>query len=79
MKIYTYTVSGTIQPYNSFPFDCLRYDRAWPAEQVDACNMTSPLDDMVKVTVRLRSPQKPTDDRWKSFGWTVADVKVLPN
>lgn len=69
VKLYSYTVEG----HHRFPLDMLRYDRCWPAKQIDV----SALDAHPGVrTVGVRSNQPPTVERWASFGWQVSNLKV---
>jgi len=64
---YEYFVSGR----GDFPYDMLRYDNAWPATGEDAARLFY-LDDRREVrSIRMRSYQRPTIDRWSSFGWSV--------
>ena len=73
-KLYqrTFAVRGS----GPFPFDMLRYDHAWPADEqasiiIDADSISS------KRVVRLRmatpTDHGPTARRWLSFGWTVCE------
>ena len=76
-KMYEYTVSGT----STFPWDMLRYDHCYPADQESASKLShdGPRADAewhrVSRKVRIRSQYPPTEDRWKSFGWLVMDTK----
>ncbi len=66
-----YEVTGR----GSFPFDMLRYDRSFPAQQSDSGKM----DDTDERTVRLITDrtlqesisQRQSEQRWASFGWKV--------
>ena len=70
-----FTVSGC----GVFPFDMLRYDHCWPADQESAVSLdcgTRPEERKEVRTIRLRMVTErkdvlPTIDRWKSFQWTV--------
>ena len=73
-KTYTYEVTGT----GPFPLDMLRYDTAYP----DNPRAVDTLPDArrglsatsgVRFTLRLRSQYPPTTERWRSFGWGVAN------
>jgi hypothetical protein len=64
--IYEYWVTGK----GEFPYDMLRYDRAWPVERVgeiEKRNMRS---------IMLRSYNEPTLARWASFLWSVSTQLV---
>jgi hypothetical protein len=52
-----------------FPMDMLRYDSASYETEEDRKNAESP--DSHKHTISLISKFKPTDARWRSFGWRV--------
>lgn len=72
-KIYEVTGNG------QFPFDMLRYDRAWPNSGEDArkIGLTDWLDTVHRSrTVRLHSNKSPTEGRWNSFGWSVEMVSL---
>jgi len=64
-----------------FPLDMLRYDACYPASMEDVeklmFSMSSEreLVECVK-SITLRSFQKPTDGRWKSFGWTITSKEM---
>ena len=72
MKIYSISVKGVV----NFPIDMLRYDSCWPVSQDDAAQITASFGHRhdENQPVRLNSYQKPTPERWKSFGWNVLDV-----
>ena len=61
---YRYTVRGS----GTFPTDMLRYDAAYPsrAESIDGLRPSPE-----SRTVELSSYKRPTEDRWRSFGWLV--------
>jgi hypothetical protein len=58
--VYEYVATGS----GDFPLDMLSHDHCWP---VDAANLMSP----EKRSLRMRSHQRPSIERWKSFGWSV--------
>ncbi len=71
---YTYKVTGS----NPFPFDMLRYDRAWPISSASAAYLDEQRGVRGQFTIELHSYNMPTVPRWKSFGWKVdADTEVL--
>lgn len=76
VKIHSYTVTGTYE----FPFDMLRHDRAWPAQESEVGLLSSKWMclDALKTprTVSILAICPPTVERWKSFGWTVSAVRV---
>jgi hypothetical protein len=60
-----------------FPFDMLRYDHCWPADETDSTKIGIPFFDATRRTVTLKtySPNAPSNTRWEShFGWTVTHV-----
>ena len=75
-KTYHFTVEGS----SPFPIDMLRYDRATPAREQDALEISASIDRMhprQKRSVRLWSAlSHPTDGRWESFGWRVTESSV---
>lgn len=79
-----YEVRFTVEGKGEFPFDMLRYDSCHPDRGVDVRAMTvDPMSEealeaprkVALVTFRLMANQGPTEARWRSFGWTVADVQ----
>ena len=63
---YTFVVHG----FGPFPFDMLRYDAAFPADDnaVTEIAYQRAWDEKAKP-IRLRSQFPPTIARWRSFGW----------
>jgi hypothetical protein len=72
VKIWTFTVFGQFE----FPFDMLRYDRAWPASEIESSHMEAPnprsTDWRTIRHVKLNSLNTPTAERWNSFGWGIS-------
>jgi hypothetical protein len=68
---YEYWVTGK----GSFPLDMLRYDCAWPASGDDAPKINGNLWPSTR-SIRMRSYQEPTVERWSSFGWTCGTEKL---
>ena len=77
MRIYRYTV----RPIRSFdfPIDMLRYDCAWPRATEDAINIALGIRDKGNRidSVTLLSHDKPTAERWQSFGWEIVKLETL--
>lgn len=78
VQAYTYTVTGM----GVFPYDMLRYDRAWPADETTTIYIEqrrrpnlAPDHNAEPRSVRLKGLSEPTEGRWESFGWTVTDFK----
>jgi len=67
MKLHSYRVLGR----GAFPTDMLRYDSAWASTQQDVSKIDVTGIDAKQRTVELTSIQKPTVERWNSFGWRV--------
>lgn len=69
-----YTVEGT----GPFPFDMLRYDRAWPATEQDAGILhehnSSNIRSHERYKVKVRGLRAPTKERWRSFGWNATTI-----
>lgn len=67
--------SFTVLGRGDFPFDMLRKDRCWPDTTGDALALERP-DSPTARAIRLTTDQAAniTHDRWRSFGWVVADV-----
>jgi len=77
MKTTSYTVTPLMR-YSKFPVDMLRYDRAWPDGSRDAATIEEPVQsrlDTEKVQVHLTGVQRPTIERWNSFGWIVSEER----
>lgn len=70
-KLHTFTVEGG----GSFPYDMLRYDECFPAAESESGLMQS--HETKHRIIQLRAWQSswwtPTDARWDSFNWVVAD------
>jgi hypothetical protein len=73
VKLYEYDVVGT----STFPFDMLRYDRAWPKYESETPKLDTYLERMQRGArkVTMQSHKKPTVERWDSFGWQVSNLK----
>lgn len=76
---HTFVVTGKGQ----FPIDMLRYDRCFPQGQDDvlAAFSESAAREGLTRGVRMASDREipPTDGRWRSFGWTVSQVRPWYN
>lgn len=71
IKAYRYAVIGM----GEFPFDMLRYDRAFPTvEQETPLMGNAHRQDEGMRRIHLMSAQAPTKARWGSFGWRVEEV-----
>jgi hypothetical protein len=71
--LYEYFVSGR----GVFPFDMVRYDSCWPATSEDARKMDwGHMGGHIQRSVKMRSYQEPTIDRWLSFLWSVGKNKM---
>jgi len=70
MKLFHYTVEGN----DPFPFDMLRYEQAWPANNEDAIKLG-----FRRVNgnffVNLIGVLDPTSGRWESFGWRIIEYR----
>lgn len=62
-----YRVSG----FGQFPVDMLRYDRAWPASEIDAGTIHASFRNVERWSVSLEGLDYPTVERWRSFGCEV--------
>jgi len=71
-KIYKFVVEGE----GGFPFDMLRYDCCWPFKQTDVAKMCKE-DYKQERNIQLQGMSFPTQERWKSFGWTIKEVIEL--
>ena len=70
-----------VQGSGQFPWDMLRYDSAWPADQESSAafeqiarNRGHVPDDMKPLEIKLRCAGKPTPARWSSFLWACREV-----
>lgn len=68
----------TVQSYDEFPLDMLRYDRCWPKrESEDVISIKRSMDVRWRrlhngpFQVTLVGYKQPTAARWQSFGWIV--------
>ena len=62
---YEYVVTGR----GDFPLDMLRYDRCWPMSSSDVARLEH-LTSREPRSVLMMSYDKPTIERWSSFGWS---------
>ncbi len=79
---HEYTVTGR----GSFPVDMLRYDASYPKSTDDAVSIALQMTDDREVYGGMRTitlchncdyrSWSPTEGRWDSFVWTVADHKA---
>jgi hypothetical protein len=72
----TFVVTGKFP----FPVDMLRYDVCWPVDQDSAREIEASInrerDENGKLPLRritLSSINLPTEGRWESFNWNVAE------
>ncbi len=72
-KLYEYWVTGI---RGNFPTDMLRYDSCWPADPVSAELVAIERTDNNQVSIRMRSYEVPTIERWSSFQWSVGTEKL---
>lgn len=75
-------VRFVVEGSGAFPFDMLRYDQAFPESEVrDSPHLGFTRDHgdeyfgTRRITLLSDCPHAPTFDRWKSFGWRVADAE----
>jgi hypothetical protein len=73
-KFIKFVVTGR----TSFPLDMLRHDCCWPTRSDDVLAIAESVQKYggSDQRVELTSIQPPTDGRWSSFGWRVANVAV---
>lgn len=73
MFSHEFVVEGTF----SFPTDMLRYDHCYPAGQDDVSKILdkAPRGEKMRVKLAARAEKawRPTEGRWRSFGWHVLD------
>ena len=73
------TVEFTVEGLAPFPYDMLRYDSCFPANQEAARRMgllSFADDDKTQITLQTHTTTRTASlavcpDRWKSFGWAV--------
>lgn len=86
MAKYKFDVEGP--SWNRFPLDMLRYDSCYPSQSDDVVKIADSLaTDMSRTdkqtfyprgfVITLVSDKKPTDGRWKSFGWNILQCVKL--
>ena len=77
MRVNTFTMEG----YDAFPLDMLRYDACWPMSQDGIAELHASLD--MRERAERRKAQKPfkvtlntighvTTARWSTFGWRMS-------
>jgi hypothetical protein len=62
---FDFVVTGA----GGFPFDMLHHDQCWPVTGDDAATLALAADSEPR-SIRMRSYQTPTVERWSSLGWT---------
>lgn len=64
-----------VRGHGMFPFDMLRYDRCFPASERDSHTIqenTRVRGPVQTITLTMADPKRrPTEARWRSFGWEV--------
>jgi len=87
MKMFKHEFQVRATSGFTFPLDMLRYDCCYFAEERDARRVESTMgykeveefNGMVIYLERVAEKSwKPTEDRWKSFGWDVRQHNVTP-
>jgi len=76
VRFHRYTVVGK----NVFPTDMLRYDAAWPTDHtnVKIAPFRYDSDEAFGTrSVNLMSVNRPTVERWNSFGWRVENIEEV--
>jgi hypothetical protein len=83
-----YRQTFTVRGCGDFPFDMLRYDRCYPASELESDGLDNnrvthchehfnkPREVKLARWVELKTGAIPTTDRWRSFGWTVVENSV---
>jgi hypothetical protein len=70
-SIVVFVVEGR----GEFPIDMLRYDQCWPRREIDSGTIRRTNETRkVELMCINTTGRKPTEARWKSFGWTVTTV-----
>lgn len=77
-RVYKYTVEG----FGVFPFDMLRYDESYPAQQQDSLGLDSGFNRKRRqVTLYHTTTDSrlwtPNAERWQSFMWKVVDAEEM--
>lgn len=84
MPKYEFDVEG--RNWDRFPLDMLRYDGCYPARSDDVEKIMASLMDGLRdkkadyprgFVITLVSSKKPTEGRWKSFGWNILQCVKL--
>lgn len=66
-----------VEGAGEFPWDMLRYDSCWPADERESPKLQTHRTEKrsVELTRMTRNTRGPNERRWKSFGWTVVSWK----
>lgn len=62
-----------------FPLDMLRYDASWPCDSDSIVRFGEHQSELYTVRLRTMLNRRPTDARWRSFGWRVIEVNGKAN
>lgn len=58
-----------------FPFDMLRYDCCYPYTENDSAELANDDLRVVRLSRFADKNWKPTEGRWKSFGWDLGKIE----
>lgn len=79
-----HVMSFTVEGRGPFPFDMLRYDRAWPADQMSVTKLATLAQEFGYRRVELvraypvGGDPNPAFERWASYGWRVITISGEP-
>lgn len=75
-----YFVAFSVKGSGPFPLDMLRYDRCFPSGFADVKHLgeTTWRREVRLVSFSAEAKAMIHEDRWRSFGWEVVDIKVAP-
>lgn len=65
-----------VEGRGTFPMDMLRYDRCFPASELDSSIANMDGHRALILCRRSESSPDPTKGRWNSFGWDVIETYV---
>jgi hypothetical protein len=75
----TYRQTFDVEGSGSFPYDMLRFDQCWPANEGESPKLEAYMPELRRVTLMrtvFHAGDVPTIRRWQSFTWRVIEESI---
>ncbi len=71
-----YQSEFVVEGIGDFPFDMLRYERAFPEHESDSYKLNTSDEKRSVYLIKIHHDPEPefNHNRWKSFGWKITQV-----